>query len=88
MQLYLRPSAILDEKSGGNFLEFNLKLVMIQDVSWSGSVGDDIIEETVVLQYGAMKIDYYKQDYKGSTPNNPTNSASWSRVLNTAAYDI
>ncbi|MEP4196405.1 MAG: type VI secretion system tube protein Hcp [Aliishimia sp.] len=68
--------------SGSTFLLWEFKLVMIQDISWSGSDGDDICEETVVMQYGAMKVTYTKQDKQGK-PAGET-SGEWSRVLNEA----
>ena len=68
--------------SGKTFLKWEFKLVMIQDISWSGSDGDDICEETVVLQYGAMKVTYTPQDKQGKDGTPKT--GEWSRVLNKA----
>lgn len=70
------------EASGETFLKWEFKLVMVQDISWSGSDGDDVCEETVIFQYGAMKVTYYKQDAKGKHAQD--SSAEWSRVLNKA----
>lgn len=69
-------------KSGDEFLKWEFKLVMIQDISWSGSDGDDICEETVVIQYGAMKVTYTEQLADGS--KGADKSGEWSRVLNEA----
>lgn len=73
-------------KSGKTFLMFEFKLVMIQDISWSGSDGDDVCEETVVMQYGAMKVTYTPQDKKGADGTPKT--AQWSRVLNQANFAV
>lgn len=69
-------------KSGLEFLKWEFKLVMIQDISWSGSDGDDICEETVVIQYGAMKVTYTAQTETGAAGEQK--SGEWSRVLNQA----
>lgn len=69
-------------KSGTEFLKWEFKLVMIQDISWSGSDGDDICEETVIIQYGAMKVTYIAQTATGDAGEEK--SGEWSRVLNQA----
>ena len=71
-------------KSGEVFLRWTFKLVMIQDISWSGSDGDDICEETVIIQFGAMKVFYTPQKDDGSLDSSNMKTAEWSRVLNTA----
>ena len=82
----LRRSGGAEDKSGVTFMKFEMHLVMVQDISWSGSDGDDICEETVVLQFGAIKIQYYPQDKKGKmgTPK----EALWSRVKNNASTNV
>ncbi len=82
MTIDLRRSGGQGGKSGDVFLRWTFKLVMIQDISWSGSDGDDICEETVVIQYGAMKVWYTAQTAEGGA-GKKTN-AEWSRVLNQA----
>lgn len=69
-------------KSGEVFLRWSFKLVMIQDISWSGADGDDICEETVIMQYGAMKVFYTPQKADGSLDSSNMKTAEWSRVLN------
>ncbi|MCV2864503.1 Hcp family type VI secretion system effector [Albidovulum sediminicola] len=81
MFIELRRSGAEDTKSGGKFMVFELQMVMVQDISWSGSDGDDVCEETVVLQYGAIKIHYYPQDTKGKMAGQPK-EAYWNRVKN------
>lgn len=86
MVCYMRRSGSLVGKSTPSFLKFTFRFVMIQDVSWSGSDGDDIVEEVVVLQFGAMEIEYTKQNADGSYAS--PKSAQWSRVLNNATLDV
>ncbi len=82
MVIELRRAGGTPGVSGKTFLKWEFKLVMIQDISWSGSDGDDICEETVVMQYGAMKVTYTKQDKQGK--DDGEFSGEWSRVLNEA----
>ncbi|MCT8329458.1 Hcp family type VI secretion system effector [Albidovulum sediminis] len=80
LTIELRRSGAEDTKSGGVFMKFEMSLVMVQDISWSGSDGDDICEETVILQYGAIKIQYQPQDAKGKMGT--AKEAMWNRVKN------
>lgn len=73
-------------KSGLTFLMWEFKLVFIQDISWTGSDGDDVCEETVVYQYGALKVTYSAQDKTGAMPTKF--SAEWSRVKNKASFVV
>lgn len=84
MVIELRRSGGVSDsgKSGKTFLKWEFRLIMMQDISWSGSDGDDICEETVVMQYGAMKVTYTPQDKQGKDASPKT--AEWSRVKNQA----
>ena len=82
MVIELRRSGGAAGTSGLVFLKFEFKLVMIQDISWSGSDGDDVCEESVVMQYGAMKVTYTQQKEDGKAGSQK--SGEWSRVLNKA----
>lgn len=86
MIIELRRSGGAAGVSGKTFLKWEFKLVMIQDISWSGSDGDDICEETVVIQYGAMKVTYTPQDKQGKDGTPKT--GEWSRVLNKASLSV
>jgi len=66
--------------SGATFLKFTFYMVMVQSITWSGADGDDVPGEEVVFQYGAIKIEYSKQDKKGKMT--PAGKAEWSRILN------
>lgn len=76
-----------NKKSGKTFMQFDMRLVMVQDMSWSGSDGDDVCEETVILQFGAIRIWYYKQDSKGKMADKPE-EAMWSRVKNNYSLTV
>ncbi|MBE1283387.1 MAG: Hcp1 family type VI secretion system effector [Rhodobacteraceae bacterium] len=78
----LRRSGGSDNTSGAVFLQFDFKLLMVQDISWSGSDGDDICEEQIIFQYGAMKVTYSTQDKQGKMKEH--SKAMWSRVKNKA----
>lgn len=80
LTIELRRSGAEDTKSGGVFMRFSMSLVMVQDLSWSGSDGDDICEETVIFQFGAIKIEYMKQLASGKME--AAVSKSWNRVKN------
>lgn len=82
----LRRSGGSETASGTTFMKFKFKLVMVQDIEWSGSDGDDVCEESITMQYGAMKVDYTAQLSSGKKGDKK--SAEWSRVKNTAAYAI
>lgn len=73
-------------RSGGVFMKFVMKLVMVQDISWSGSDGDDICEETVILQFGAIEISYTPQTKEGKDGTKQT--AAWSRVKNNNSLEV
>jgi type VI secretion system secreted protein Hcp len=74
-------------KSGITFMKFDMRLVMVQDISWSGSDGDDVCEETVIMQFGAIQIQYFAQKKDGSMESAPK-EAKWSRVKNNASLTV
>ena len=86
----LRRSGGSAERSGATFMKFHFRLVMVQDMTWSGSDGDDVCEETVTLQYGAIKVEYFKQDKTGkmAKATGGQGETKWSRVLNKAVYAV
>ena len=84
----LRRSGGSGDKSGAIFMRFSFKHVMVQDIEWSGSDGDDICEERVTLQYGAMKVEYIPQKPDGSMDTTNSKLAQWSRIKNTATYAV
>tara|TARA_R110002096_G_scaffold205630_2_gene391579 strand:- start:6221 stop:6754 length:534 start_codon:yes stop_codon:yes gene_type:complete len=73
--------------SGKTFMRFDMRLVMVQDITWSGSDGDDVCEESVTLQYGAIQIHYFSQDKQGKMASKPE-EAMWSRVKNNSSLTV
>ena len=86
----LRRSGGAAGASGATFMKFHFKLVMVQDLGWSGADGDDVCEEDLIFQYGAMKIEYFRQgaDGKMKKAQGGQGEVKWSRVKNAAVYDI
>ncbi len=82
MVVELRRSGGAAGKSGATFLKWEFKMVMLAEMTWSGSDGDDICEEALVFEYGAMKVTYTRQMESGQ--KGEQFSGEWSRVLNTA----
>jgi type VI secretion system secreted protein Hcp len=65
-----------------------MRLVMVQDISWSGSDGDDVCEETVIFQFGAIEVTYIPQDKSGKMLNDSKKQQRWSRVKNNASLTV
>ncbi|QPH54085.1 Hcp family type VI secretion system effector [Pontivivens ytuae] len=86
----LRRSGGSTDRSGATFMKFHFKMVMVQDMTWSGQEGDDICEEEIIFQYGAIKVEYFKQDSKGkmSKAQQGQGEVKWSRVLNKNVYEV
>ena len=82
--LLLRKSGVDIGKTGGNYLKFSFKLVAVKKIGWSGSTGDDVCEEEVTFEYGAIQLEYWWQDDTGKL-SGPKDTC-WSRVLNTAEF--
>jgi len=86
MIIELRRSGGAAGASGATFLKFEFKLVMIEEINWSGSDGDDICEEELTIEYGAMKVTYYQQDKQGKMKEH--SNAMWSRVKNKSDFVV
>jgi type VI secretion system secreted protein Hcp len=86
--LELRRAGGSAERAGATFLKFHFRLVMIANVGWDGS--EDAVEEDVEMHYGAMKIEYFRQDKSGklTKATGGQGEAKWSRVLNKAVYAV
>ena len=82
MIIVLRRSGGMTGRSGGVFLKWEFKGVMLKDISWSGSDGDDVCEESIVIEYAAMKVTYTQQMADGT--DGAQSSGEWSRTTNTA----
>lgn len=79
------PSA---DRTNQLFMRFTMKMVLVQDISWSGSDGDDVCEETVIMQYGAIKIEYIPQKPDGTHDTGKKSETMWNRIRNTASDTI
>lgn len=86
MVIELRRSGGEATKSGAVFLKFEFLFVMIEEIGWSGADGDDICEEELTIEYGAMKVTYNLQDKEGKMKKG--DDAKWSRVKNKADYIV
>ncbi|MCZ6494439.1 MAG: type VI secretion system tube protein Hcp [Planctomycetota bacterium] len=84
--LLLRKAGVDMAKTGGNYLKFQFKLVAVKKIGWSGSTGDDVCEEEVVFEYGAIKLQYWWQDETGKLDG--PKETQWSRILNTASFNV
>jgi type VI protein secretion system component Hcp len=71
-------------RSGEEFMRVSLLVVVLSQVEFEGTSGDDVIH-SVVLDYGAIKIESFKQKPDGTTEAGAT--MEWSRVMNQAEYD-
>lgn len=82
----LRRSGESASVTGGVFMKFEFRLVLVQDISWSGSDGDDTPEETVIFQFGAIEITYKQQNIKGQMEKDKV--VRWSRVKNNPSLTV
>jgi type VI secretion system secreted protein Hcp len=86
VQLHLRKSGVqAGNQSGGVYLQFSFKTVAVKSVEWSGSSGDDVPEESVVFEYGALKMQYYPQKKDGTLDK--VVERSWNKLTNSANFD-
>ncbi|MTI00413.1 type VI secretion system tube protein Hcp [Roseibium sp. RKSG952] len=86
----LRRSGGSSDRSGATFMKFHFKMVMVKDMSWNGQEGDDILEEDITFEYGAIKIEYFKQNKDGKLQkaSGAQGEVKWSRVKNKADYAV
>jgi type VI secretion system secreted protein Hcp len=81
VQLRLRKSGAKGSGSAGDvYLSYDFKLVAVKSIEWSGSSGDDVPEETIVFEYGALKIGYKPQNKDGTLGT--LVERSWNKVTN------
>jgi len=85
VELKLRKSGAKGGNTSGDvYLAYDFKLVAVKSVEWSGSSGDDVPEETVVFEYGALKIGYKPQNKDGTLGK--LVERSWNKVTNSATF--
>lgn len=68
------------------FYDVDLRGLMLQEINWNGAKDQELVEETVILQYGAMRVNYTNTP-ADSSPS-ITVYAQWSQVLNEASLDV
>jgi type VI secretion system secreted protein Hcp len=73
-------------KSGAPYLVFAFGMVALKSLEWSGSSGDDVPTETVVFEYGEMKVGYYKQAVSGVLSLG--GQGAWSKMTNSTTGNI
>jgi type VI secretion system secreted protein Hcp len=84
--LHLRKSGVkTGNQSGGVYLMFHFKVVAVKSVEWSGSSGDDVPEETVVFEYGALQMTYFPQQKDGTLGAKV--ERAWNKLTNSSNYD-
>ena len=86
----LRRSGGSASASGATFMKFHFKLVMVKDLEWEGTDGEDTCEETILFNYGAIKVEYFKQDKTGklTKASGDQGEAKFSQVKNKADYIV
>ena len=67
------------------YLVFNFKMCLISEIETSQS-GDDEAEDSIVIDYGAVIIQYHKQNESGELALEQ--EAMWSRVYNDASSEV
>ncbi len=86
VQLRLRKSGAKTSGGAGDvYLSYDFKLVAVKSIEWSGSSGDDVPEETVIYEYGALKIGYKPQNKDGTLGS--VIERSWNKVTNSQNFD-
>jgi len=66
--------------TGAPYLVYIFNCVFVNSISWSGSSGDDLPEETVQFAYGSVTIQYYPQTASGG--QGKVNEQTWNQVTN------
>jgi len=82
--LEIRRAGASNNKSGGTFMMIQFKMVMIAQMGWTA--GEDSLDEKVNFQFGAIKIEYKKQNMDGTLTS--AGNAEWSRTKNSQVYMI
>jgi type VI secretion system secreted protein Hcp len=83
VNLYLRKtgaSGVLP----GDYLVYRFKMVFVSSVAWSGSSGDELPQETVEFQYGALQVSYAAQSPTGQLQTPLV--TQWSQITNTPEF--
>ncbi|MDT8857513.1 type VI secretion system tube protein Hcp [Paracoccaceae bacterium Fryx2] len=82
----MRRAGQTSTTSGGTFVKYEMKLVMVESLNWAGSQGSDVFMESVSFRFGAIKMEYFAQAKDGKMTK--VSDAMWSRVNNTASLEV
>ncbi|MEO9516460.1 MAG: type VI secretion system tube protein Hcp [Paracoccaceae bacterium] len=82
----LRRSGGTAGGTGSEFVKFSFKMCAISSFEYSASDGDDDPEESVTMDFGAVKMEYFAQDKTGKMGK--AMDALWSRKLNSPEYAV
>lgn len=66
--------------SGKPYLIYSFGTVVVTNIEWSGSSGDDTPTETLTFAYGQLQVSYIQQRTDGS--RSPAQVENWDRVAN------
>lgn len=76
-------------KAGGVhliYLQYVFGQVFVKSIEWDGGSGDDPFRETIKFTFGAMGIQYIRQEATGQAAN--TQQSLWSTVTNDATLVV
>ncbi len=59
--LSIRRAGGTTDSVGKTFFLFKFKFMMVQDIQWSGSEGDEIFTESITMRFGACEMEYTPQ---------------------------
>lgn len=68
------------QRSGGEFVHVTMKNVVVESVKWSGSEGDEVLNDSITLAFAGIKIVYNKQDFKGDLSHG--DAVMWNQTTN------
>jgi type VI secretion system secreted protein Hcp len=61
-------------------------VVAVKSIDWSGSDGDDVPKESVIFEFGAIRITYTPQSADGTLLTAKKKQAQWDRVRNVGKF--
>jgi type VI secretion system secreted protein Hcp len=82
MQLYVRKVGGAPTAGAKPYLVYGFDTVLVSEIDWSGSLGDEEPLERVTFAYGALAFGYYPQRPDGTFDT--AVKTSWSQVMNSA----
>ncbi|MEO0623018.1 MAG: type VI secretion system tube protein Hcp [Pseudomonadota bacterium] len=74
-------------RSGATFMRFKFKMCIIAEMETTAS-GDDESEDSFVVDWGAINVEYFAQDASGDIAAGPTDEIPFSRVTNASEYEV